>query len=113
MRAQLWARADVAIASLSPVNPRARGKAAFFQALGFRPEEWWILQTTLLDLAQNGEATSGQVSDWLELSAGLPNMGPHRTAGMTSRTLTRMSEYRLVEGPPALADYLSLRCGPV
>jgi hypothetical protein len=49
---------------LSPVNPRARGKAAFFQALGFRLEEWAILQTTLLDLAQNGEATSGQVSEF-------------------------------------------------
>lgn len=49
---------------LSPANPRAKGKAAFFQALGFSLDEWGVLQSALLDMAQNGLATPGQVSEF-------------------------------------------------
>ena len=49
---------------LSRANPRAKGKAAFFQALGFRLEEWGTLQSALLEMAQNGLATPGQVSEF-------------------------------------------------
>jgi hypothetical protein len=49
---------------LSPVNPRAKGQAAFFQALRFSLDEWGVLQPALLDMAQNGLATPGQVSEF-------------------------------------------------
>jgi hypothetical protein len=49
---------------LSPVNPRAKGKAAFFQVLEFTLDEWGVLQSALLDMAQNGLATPGQVSEF-------------------------------------------------
>lgn len=41
---------------LAAVNPRARGKAAFFQALGFEPTEWELLRD--VDEAEKKPAAS-------------------------------------------------------
>lgn len=49
---------------LSPVNPRAGGKAAFFRALGFEPADWQALRQALLDLAQTGAVAPGQQSEF-------------------------------------------------
>ncbi len=49
---------------LSPVNPRARGKAAFFQALGFNGSNWEELQAALLVIARTGDANAGQQSEF-------------------------------------------------
>lgn len=49
---------------LSPVNPRARGKAAFFRALGFGPANWQALRAVLLDVARTGMTTPGQHSEF-------------------------------------------------
>ena len=49
---------------LSTTNPRTRGKAAFFQALGFRSEEWELLRSALLDIASRGLAGPGQHSEF-------------------------------------------------
>ena len=49
---------------LAAANPRTRGKAAFFQALGFDPGEWEVLRDALLELAQSGSATPGQQSEF-------------------------------------------------
>ena len=49
---------------LSAANPRTRGKAAFFQALGFVPAEWEVLRAVLLEVAQEGNATPGQSSEF-------------------------------------------------
>lgn len=45
-------------------EPASQGKAAFFQALGFSLDEWGVLQSALLEMAQNGLATPGQVSEF-------------------------------------------------
>jgi hypothetical protein len=47
---------------LSPVNPRARGKAAFFQALGFNVSSWEALRSALVDIARTSDANPGQKS---------------------------------------------------
>lgn len=49
---------------LSPVNPRARGKAAFFQALGFTVSNWEVLRSALLEIARSGDADAGQKSEF-------------------------------------------------
>jgi hypothetical protein len=49
---------------LSPVNPRARGKAAFFRALGFDDSNWVHLRDALLHIARSGVAGLGQVSEF-------------------------------------------------
>ena len=49
---------------LSPVNPRARGKSAFFQALGFNISNWETLRSALLDIARSVEANPGQKSEF-------------------------------------------------
>lgn len=49
---------------LSPVNPRARGKAAFFRALGFDESNWVRLRDALLEIARNGTAGQGQLSEF-------------------------------------------------
>ena len=48
---------------LSPANPRARGKPAFFEALGFDASRWEALQAVLLDVARSGDASPGQKSE--------------------------------------------------
>ena len=49
---------------LSAANPRARGKAAFFQALGFDPAQWEVLRDALLEVARTGDASPGQDSEF-------------------------------------------------
>jgi hypothetical protein len=49
---------------LSAVNPRARGKAAFFRALGFDDSNWSQLRDALLEIARNGTASLGQRSEF-------------------------------------------------
>jgi hypothetical protein len=49
---------------LAAANPRSRGKAGFFQALGFDPANWEALRDALLELARTGEATLGQQSEF-------------------------------------------------
>ena len=49
---------------LSPVNPRARGKPAFFQALGFNVSNWEALRSALLEIALSGDANAGQKSEF-------------------------------------------------
>ncbi len=49
---------------LAPSNPRARGKAAFFRALGFDPGDWELLRDALLELARTGAASRGQESEF-------------------------------------------------
>jgi hypothetical protein len=49
---------------LSPVNPRARGKAAFFRGLGFDESNWGQLRAALLEIARSGVADRGQVSEF-------------------------------------------------
>lgn len=49
---------------LSAANPRTRGKAAFFQALGFVPAEWEVFRAVLLEVAQEGNASPGQSSEF-------------------------------------------------
>ena len=49
---------------LSAVNPRSRGKAAFFNALGFRAADWQVLQSVLLEVALNHETLPGRRSDF-------------------------------------------------
>ncbi|MDX2054570.1 MAG: hypothetical protein SFV15_19370 [Polyangiaceae bacterium] len=49
---------------LSPVNPRARGKAAFFRALGFDDSNWALLREALLEIARSGTAGAGQPSEF-------------------------------------------------
>jgi hypothetical protein len=41
---------------LAAANPRSRGKPAFFQALGFGPQNWEMLRDFLLGVAAAGEA---------------------------------------------------------
>jgi len=47
---------------LSSANPRARGKPAFFRALGFVASDWEALRSVLLDVARSGDASPGQQS---------------------------------------------------
>lgn len=49
---------------LSSTNPRARGKAAFFRALGFDDSNWFRLRDRLLEIARSDTAGPGQVSDF-------------------------------------------------
>lgn len=49
---------------LASANPRARGKPAFFRALGFSLADWQALQAALLQLGRDGVATPGQVSEF-------------------------------------------------
>ncbi|HET9956064.1 MAG TPA: hypothetical protein VFQ61_16270 [Polyangiaceae bacterium] len=49
---------------LSAANPRARGKAAFFQTLGFDPVQWEVLRDALLEVARTGDASPGQRSEF-------------------------------------------------
>lgn len=49
---------------LSAANPRTRGKAAFFQALGFDPAQWQVLRDVLLQIAQAGNSNPGQPSEF-------------------------------------------------
>ena len=49
---------------LSPVNPRARGKSAFFHALGFNISNWETPRWALLDIARSGNANLGQESEF-------------------------------------------------
>lgn len=49
---------------LSAANPRSRGKAAFFQALGFEPVDWEALRDILLRIAQAENANPGQRSEF-------------------------------------------------
>jgi len=49
---------------LSPVNPRARGKSAFFNALGFNISNWETPRWALLDIARSGNANPGQESEF-------------------------------------------------
>lgn len=54
---------------LSPVNPRARGKAAFFRALGFDESNWVRLRDALLEIARSGTAGQGQQGQLSEFGA--------------------------------------------
>lgn len=47
---------------LSAANPRARGKPAFFHALGFGFENRKLLRQELLHIAQSDDAEEGQSS---------------------------------------------------
>ena len=47
---------------LSPANARARGKPAFFRALGFDEAHWEALRLALLEIARSGDAGPGQGS---------------------------------------------------
>lgn len=49
---------------LSPVNPRTRGKPAFFRALGYTLEDWEQLRTALGDIARTCPAVPGQASEF-------------------------------------------------
>ena len=49
---------------LSPANPRARGKAQFFQALGFGPGNWEELRDALMATARTESASPGQNSEF-------------------------------------------------
>jgi hypothetical protein len=49
---------------LSTTSPRARGKAAFFRALGFQACNWEALQSALLDIARSGDARAGRASEF-------------------------------------------------
>src|SRR3982751_5465243 len=44
---------------LSPEHPVGRSKAVFFNALGFAPDHWEVLQQVLTSLAIEGEAELG------------------------------------------------------
>jgi hypothetical protein len=48
---------------LSAANPRTRGKAAFFQGLGFDPAAWELLRDALLLIAQAEDVSPGQASE--------------------------------------------------
>ena len=52
---------------LSAANPRTRGKAAFFQGLGFDPAAWELLRDALLLIAQAEEVSPGQARSVLRL----------------------------------------------
>jgi len=49
---------------LSAANPRTRGKAAFFQGLGFDPAAWELLRDALLVIAQAEDVDPGQPSEF-------------------------------------------------
>lgn len=49
-------RDKVAEYLLNAAHPDNGGKAPFFQALGFTQDDWPILATALLELAQTGES---------------------------------------------------------
>lgn len=49
---------------LSPVNPRTKGKPAFFHALAFGLENWEALRVALAEVARTGTATAGQTSEF-------------------------------------------------
>ena len=49
---------------LSTANPRTKGKAAFFQALGFQVSDWQALRSALLGIASSGDANPGQKSEF-------------------------------------------------
>lgn len=51
---------------LSPTNPRARGKVAFFQSLGFLAMGWEALQLVLIEVARSGDADAGKKSEFGE-----------------------------------------------
>jgi hypothetical protein len=47
---------------LNPVHPDNSGKAAFFEGLGFRRDEWKSLAKSLQELAARTEITNATVS---------------------------------------------------
>ena len=49
---------------LSPVHPIGRFKAAVFAALGYKQEQWELLQDDLLALAKSGTLSNGQPSPY-------------------------------------------------
>jgi hypothetical protein len=62
----LVAKEKVADYLLNPAHPDNGGKAAFFQSLGFRREEWEVLARAL-----RGSATATDVTERLESAHGM------------------------------------------